>query len=168
MGYNVIMEMVTTKDVFGKTYEVEAEKLVPSVHVYGIAVQDGKALISPQFDGYDWPGGTFELGEDTVDTLKREFKGETGYDVEPEKLLGTYTSFFHHHKRNLDYQSFLVFYLVKVVGGEISTDGFDMDEKEYAKRACWVNLDNLATMRHACSIDIADELLQYAREAILR
>ncbi len=168
MGYNVIMEMVTTKDVFGKTYEVEAEKLVPSVHVYGIAVQDGKALISPQFDGYDWPGGTFELGEDTVDTLKREFKEETGYDVEPEKLLGIYTSFFHHHKRNLDYQSFLVFYLVKVVGGEISTDGFDMDEKEYAKRACWENLDNLATMRHACSIDIADELLQYAREAILR
>ena len=61
-----------------------------------------------------------------------------------------------------------MFYLVKVVGGEISTDGFDMDEKEYAKRACWVDLDDLATMRHACSIDIADELLRYAREAILR
>lgn len=159
------MKTVTAKDVFGKTYEVEVEKLTPSVHVYGIAVQDGKALISPQFDGYDWPGGTFELGESTEETLKREFKEETGYEVEPEKLVGIYTSFFHHHKRDIDYQSFLVFYLVKIVGGEISTDGFDVDEREYAHRACWVDLDKLETMRHACSIDIAKELLVYAHEA---
>ena len=159
------MKKVITQDVFGKTYEVDAEKLVPSVHVYGIAVRGDKALISPQFDGYDWPGGTFELGEDTVDTLKREFREETGYEVKLEKLLGIYTSFFHHHKRNIDYQSFLVFYLVKIVGGEISTDGFDSDEKEYAKEARWVKLGDLHKMRHACSIDIADELLQYAEEA---
>lgn len=139
--------------------------MVPSVHVYGIAVQDGKALISPQFDGYDWPGGTFELGEGTEETMKREFREETGYEVEPEKLLGIYTSFFHHHKRNVDYQSFLVFYLVKIVGGEISTDGFDVDEKEYAEKARWVALDELETMRYACNIDIAAELLALARQA---
>lgn len=159
------MKTVIAKDVFGNTYEVEAAKLVPSVHVYGIAVQDGKALISPQFDGYDWPGGTFELGESTEETLKREFKEETGYEVRPRKLIGIYTSFFHHHKRNIDYQSFLVFYLVEIVGGEISTDGFDVDEREYAEKARWMTLDALETMRHACSIDIAAELLAQARQA---
>ncbi len=78
-------------------------------------------------------------------------------------LLGIYTSFFHHFKRNKDYQSFLIFYAVKIVGGEISTDGFDTDEKEYASEARWVELSQLATMHHACSIDIADELLQLAK-----
>lgn len=153
------MKMIATKDVHGKEYKVPVEKLVPSVHVYGVVVQDGKALISPQFDGYDWPGGTFELGEDTVETLKREVEEETGYEVEPVKLLGIWTSFFHHIKRDVDYQSFLVFYLVKIVGGEISNAGFDEDEKEYAKEAQWVEFDKLKTMKHACSLDIAGELL---------
>lgn len=154
------MKMITTKDVYGKEYEVPVERLVPSVHVYGVVIRDGKALISPQYDGYDWPGGTFELGEDTVETLRREVKEETGYDVEPVKLLGIYTSFFHHIKRNIDYQSFLVFYLAKIVGGGISDSGFDDDEKEYAKEAQWVDFDKLKTMHHACSSDIAGELLE--------
>ena len=126
----------------------------------------GKALVSPQFDGYDWPGGTFKLGETVQDTLIREFKEETGYDVEPVKLLNIYTSFFHHVKRNKDTQSYLIFYSVKIVGGEISDQGFDVDEREYAKLARWVSLDELAEMKFACNLNISDELLRYAREAL--
>lgn len=158
------MSKVTTTDFYGKKYEVEKSDLIPSVHVYGVAVRDGKVLVSPQFDGYDWPGGTFELGEDTVETLKREFWEETGYEVEPVKLLGIYTSFFHHPKRNKDYQSFLVYYGVKITGGEISTEGFDADEKDYAQAARWMSLEELRKMRHACSIDIAEEILGFADE----
>lgn len=158
------LEKVVTVDVLGGEHEAKVEGLIPKVHVYGIAVQDGKALVSPQFDGYDWPGGTFELGESTIETLRREFKEETGYDVEPTKLLAIHTSFFHHLKKNLDYQSFLVFYAVKIVGGELSTAGFDVDEKEYASEAKWVNIDKLHKMKHACSLDIAEELIGYAKE----
>ena len=158
------METVTTIDVYGGKHEIPTKQLTPSIHVYGIAIRGDEALISPQFDGYDWPGGTFKLGEDTISTLKREFKEETGYDVEPTKLLGVYTSFFHHLKRGCDYHSLLVFYLVKIVGGEISTDGFDVDEKEYAKQARWVKLEDLRKMHHACSLDIADELLDLAEK----
>ncbi len=163
LAYGIILSMnkIITTDVYGKKYEVPIEKLTPSVHVYGIIVKDGKALISPQYDGYDWPGGTFKLGEDTVATLKREVKEETGYDVEPVKLLGIYTSFFHHVKRNQDYQSLLVFYLAKIVGGELSDEGFDNDEKEYAKLARWVEIGELRKMRHACNLNIADELLGF-------
>lgn len=153
------MKKITTVDVYGKRYVVPVEKLIPSMHAYAIIVKNGKALISPQYNGYDWPGGTFKLGEDTVTTLKREVKEETGYEVEPEKLLGVYTSFFHHIKRNVDYQSFLVFYLARIVGGEISDEGFDEDEKEYAKLAQWVDLKELRRMRYASNLEIADELL---------
>lgn len=58
-----------------------------------------------------------------------------------------------------DHHSLLVFYLVKIVGGELSDEGFDEDEREYAKIARWVDLDELRRMRHACSVDIADKLI---------
>lgn len=156
------MDKITTTDYYGNKYEVNPDNMKVSIHVYGIAIEDGKALISPQFDGYDWPGGTFKIGEDTVQTLKREFKEETGLEVEVVRLLDVETSLFHHYKRGTDHHSILVFYLVKVVGGAITDAGFDDDEKEYARLAEWVPITKLRKMRHACSVDIADKLLDLA------
>lgn len=158
------MEKIITTDYYGNQHEANPDKMTVSIHVYGIAIRDGQALISPQFDGYDWPGGTFKIGEDTVQTLKREFKEETGFDVEPIKLLDVETSLFHHVKRGTDHHSLLLFYLVKIVGGELSDAGFDADEREYAKLAKWVSLDELRNMHHACSVDIADKLLDLVQE----
>lgn len=152
--------MITTRDVFGTEYSVPADKLQLSVHVYGIAIRGDKVLISPQWDGYDYPGGTMELGETIEETLKREFKEETGFEVEPKQLIGAYSSFFHVVKTvDLDKQGILLFYFVKIVGGELSIAGFDEHEKEYAKEARWVTIDELRKMHHACNIDIADELI---------
>lgn len=158
------MAKVVTTDYYGNTYEANPEDMSVQIHVYGIAIKDGSALISPQFGGYDWPGGTFNLGEDTIQTLKREFKEETGFDVEPIKLLDVETSLFHHYKRGTDHHSILVYYLVKIVGGELSDEGFDTDEREYAKLAKWVDLGDLRKMHLACSIDIADKLLDLAQK----
>jgi len=153
---------ITTRNVYGEEFEAEAGKLALSVHVYGVAVRDGKILISPQFDGYDFPGGTVELGETLAESLVREIYEETGLKAKPVKLLNIYTSFFHHHKTGKDYQTYLIYYLVDVEDGEITAAGFDEDEKEYAKMARWVTIDELNDMRHASSnnIDVARELLQ--------
>ncbi len=150
---------IDTYDVYQNKYVTDINKLELSVHVYGIAIDDGKILISPQYDGFDFPGGTVKMGETHINTLIREVKEETGYCVEPIELLNVYTSFFHHAKRNKDYQSYLIYYLIKIVDGEISNEGFDEDEKIYAKTAKWVDINELKSMRHACSIDIIDELL---------
>lgn len=149
---------IETYDVYNNKYVADINKLELSVHVYGIAIENGKILISPQYDGYDFPGGTAEKGETHIDTLVREIKEETGYLVEPIELLNIYTSFFHHIKKNKDYQSYLIYYLVKIVDGKISNEGFDEDEKEYAKTAKWVNIEELSKMRHANSINVFDEL----------
>lgn len=158
--------MITTTDYYGKKYRADPKDMAVSIHVYGMALQDGKTQISPQFDGYDWPGGTFKLGEDTIQTLKREFKEETGFDVEPVKLIDVETSLFHHYKRGTDHHSLLVFYLVRIIGGELPDAGFDEDEREYAKLAKWVSLDDLKKMRLACSIDIADKLIKLIKAEI--
>lgn len=155
--------MIITTDYYGKTYEADPKEMTASIHVYGIALREHngvkEALISPQIGGYGWPGGTFQFGEDTIQTLKREFKEETGFVVEPIKLLDVETSLFHHCKRGIDYHSILIFYLVSIVGGKLTDEGFDTDEREYARLAQWIPLADLRKMKHACSIDIADKLL---------
>ncbi len=155
---------IITEDIYGDKHEAKVEDLQLSVHVYGIALQDGKVLISPQFNGYDWPGGTMELGETIEETLRREVKEETGLEVEPLRLVGAYTSFFHHVFKKNDHQAILLFYLVKVVGGEISVDGLDDFEQRYAKEARWVPIEELKTMHHACSIDVTDDLFKVIEE----
>ena len=77
-----------------------------------------------------------------------------------------YTSFFHH--KNKDYQSYLIYYLVNIISGDISDDGFDEDEKIYAQKAKWVNIDYLKNSRHACSIDISNELINIISNIINR
>lgn len=160
------MTSIITTDYYGNQYRVSSDDVKPSIHVYGVAIDGNKALISPQFDDYDWPGGTFKIGEDTIRTLKREFKEETGLDVEPLKLLDIETSLFHHYKRGTDHHSALVFYLVKIVGGEITDTGFDVDEKEYASLAKWLPISELRKMKLVCSIDIADKILDLAMEEV--
>lgn len=150
---------MTTYDVYNNKYFVNKDELDLSVHLYGIALKDNKILISPQYNGFDFPGGTVKKGETHIETLIREVKEETGYLVEPKDIAKIYTSFFHHNKRNKDYQSYLIFYFVDIVDGNISTEGFDDDEKEYAKMAKWVDLDYIKNNKHACSLDIKDELI---------
>ena len=45
------------------------------------------------------------------------------------------------------------------VDGKISDEGFDEDEKEYAQKAKWVDIEYLRKNKHACSINIKDELI---------
>ena len=124
---------IDTYDFYKNKHIADVDSLEFTVHVYGIAIKDGKVLISPQLDGFDFPGGTAEKGETHIETLIREVKEETGYVVEPVELLNVYTSFFHHSKSKKDSQSYLIYYLVNIIDGEISDEGFDDFEKEYAR-----------------------------------
>lgn len=154
------MNTTTVHDLYGHSYKAKTEDLNLSVHVYGIAKQGDKILISPQFDGFDFPGGTAKKGETHLETLRREFKEETGFNAKPTRLLGIYTSFFRHIKTGQDYQSYLIYYLVDITGGELSDKGFDESEKSYARLARWATIAELKQMRHACSVNILDDLLE--------
>ena len=54
---------ITSMDKDGGTYEVPLSDLIWRPTAYAIIIQDGKILLSPQWDGYDLPGGGIDLGE---------------------------------------------------------------------------------------------------------
>ncbi len=138
---------IKCRTIDGDYVEVSAEELTFRPSVYGVAVKDGNVLLVPQWDGYDFPGGGVDLGELLTDTLIREVKEETGLDAKPGQVLLVQDDFFFHPNRKRAFQTPLIYFLCDIVGGELSTEGFDEHEKDYAKKAEWISLDKVPSLR---------------------
>ena len=88
------MPEVVCKDIYGKEYKVDSEKVFFRPSVYGILIKDNKVLLVKQFgDGYDFPGGGIDKHETVIDGLKREFWEETGFKVKEEELVDCQSAF---------------------------------------------------------------------------
>src|SRR4249919_3771137 len=85
---------VIGNDIDGNTLEIPVDELRWRPSVYAIIIKDGKLLCSPQYNGYDVPGGSVELGETLEEALVREVREETGITAGSPKLLVCANSFF--------------------------------------------------------------------------
>jgi len=151
-------KQIYAKDLYGKEHAVEAADVIWRPSVYGIVIHDGKVLLSPQHNlGYDLPGGGVDIDESLEAAVVREVKEETGLDVRVTKLVTVADNFFiwkpESEQDRATYHSVLCYYRCELVGGEISTDGFDEDEQEYAQMAEWVDLDKVTNISIASSYD---------------
>jgi 8-oxo-dGTP pyrophosphatase MutT (NUDIX family) len=101
-----------------------ANSVVPSV-VAVVRDADGRVLMIHKTDNDKWalPGGGHEIGESIADTVVREVKEETGYDVEVVTITGAYTN--PRHVMAYDdgevRQQFSIAFLARLVGGEART-----------------------------------------------
>lgn len=116
--------------------------------VYGLLIKDDKILLSPQNDGYDFPGGGVNMDEKLSEGLRREFWEETGLKIESGKVLETHSSFYKPSNRNGHikdeyWNCQLIYFLVKQIGGKLSLDYIDEDEKGYLSLATWIDIDKL-------------------------
>jgi len=138
----------------GKTEPVQAEKLIFRPSVYGIIIEGEKILLSPQWDGYDFPGGGVEKGETLEEALLREVKEETGLTVKKGGIIACEQDFFKSwYYKDVFCHSILMYFLCTNPEGEISTDGFDELEKEYMKKAEWVDIDKIDNLKFYNGVD---------------
>lgn len=154
-------QQVTCEDIEGKTYQVDTDQLTFRPAVYGVIVKDGKILMSKQWDGYDFPGGGIELGEPTEQALVREVKEETGIDVRMGSILHSEHSFFKLPYKGNFVHSIHMYYECEVIGGELSTEFFDEQEKQYADKPEWVNLSEIKNVKIYSSGDVDKVLEKY-------
>ncbi len=116
------------------------------IGIYGVLIDQGRVLLTstrvPSGIITNFPGGGLELGESPVEALRREFREETGIDVEVEHLLFASQRF----QRNPEYpheQLMHIYYLVRHTEGSVVHSGNNDD----VAQAMWVHPSELSAHR---------------------
>ena len=98
---------------------------------------EGRILLLRRKDNDKWtmPGGTIDFGESLGQCAVREVREETGFDIEIEGLIGTYTdpNVLIAYSDGEVRQEFTLVYAAKIKGGELMID-------HESKEAVWVSI----------------------------
>lgn len=150
-----------------------------NIRVYGILKDDNNnILVSDEYVRGNYftkfPGGGLELGEGTRDCLKREFKEETGLEVEIGKHIYT-TDFYQPSAFRSADQIISIYYIVScrnMTGLKTSVKPFDLSEEITSNPAAagesfrWVALKDFSVETVDLPIDkIVAEIIILQRES---
>ncbi len=144
---------VICSDIEGNKFNVPVSELSFRPSVYALIIENGKILLSKQWEGYDFPGGGMELGETIEKALKREVMEETGVEVQVGKVIACENSFFKLPFVGTYVHSILMYFLCKNIGGILTTDNFAENEKKYADMPEWIDLNNIDKIKFCNSVD---------------
>lgn len=92
-------------------FDIEGELF--SYRIAGVLIKDSKILLTKGGDDYSLPGGHAQIGETSQETIIREFKEETGFDVEPIDVISTYENFWKWDEKNC--HQLCIFYRLKMI-----------------------------------------------------
>jgi len=142
------MQTIRCRDLNGNLTEpIPVDQIIDRISVYGIIIYNKHVLLVPQWDGYDFPGGGKEPGETLYDTLIREVREETGYEVERGQTISVSDDYFVHPHREEYWHSVLIYYTAHITGGELSDEGLAEFEKEYEGMAQWIPIEDTPNLR---------------------
>jgi ADP-ribose pyrophosphatase YjhB (NUDIX family) len=110
----------------------------PVILVYATAmIRDGEGRILFQRRGdfpiWGLPGGLLEPGETIAQTLVREAREETGFDVAPVRFIGLYSSpdYMVHYRNGDEVQQVTAFFDCRITGGDGRPDGTESLSQEF-------------------------------------
>jgi 8-oxo-dGTP diphosphatase len=96
-----------------------------SCRIYGVLQKDRQVLLTRsrfatrQF--VNFPGGGVELGEAPIEALRREYREETGLEIEPLRVL--YASESCHVSTHQPMQIVSFYWLIRETKGTLKMDG---------------------------------------------
>lgn len=113
---------MSRKDYYHQPNSPQPNALVPAASAV-IADTEGKILLHKRSDNNLWslPGGAMDLGESIEQTIIREVKEETGFDVEVLKCIGIYTDPEHviEYSDGEIRQQFSICFKCRIIGGNL-------------------------------------------------
>ena len=111
--------------------------------VLGVAIKDGKLLVSEAYDSvknnyfYRCLGGGIEFQETSIDALKREFKEELNIDIEVGNFLGVAENIFTYNgKKGHE----IVFFYEINIPENLYQEKYIQDEDGEIGEAVWVDI----------------------------
>lgn len=113
--------------------------------VLGVAIKDGKLLVSEAYDSvknnyfYRCLGGGIEFQETSIDALKREFKEEINIDIEVGNFLGVAENIFTYNgKKGHE----IVFFYEINIPENLYQEKYIQDEDGEIGEAVWVDIND--------------------------
>ncbi len=110
-------------------FAAETGYATPKVDVRGVVFRDNKILmVKEKIDGH-WslPGGWADIGLSPKEIAIKEVREESGYIVEPIRLLGVLDKKFHAHPPS-PWHVYKIFILCEIAGGEATTNTTETTE----------------------------------------
>lgn len=119
--------------------------------VYGVVRHEGKVLLAKKARGpysgmYDLPGGGVEFGETPEQTVRREFMEETGFVVEPLRLLAAMTTRLQYVNASLEVEDLHhigIIYEVELAVGEDPNAAKDGPDGQGSLGAVWLDAEQV-------------------------
>ncbi len=136
-----MIKSIVVHDLHQKEFQVSVDKLVFRVSIYGILKNGNDEILlqkNPRYDKLNLPGGSVELGETFEIALSREFLEETGYAINPTKLIDVQQDFFTYDDKY--FQSVTIFYEVDLINNTKVEINKVEGDSEYA---IWIKKENL-------------------------
>lgn len=143
----------TKKNTCMKDILFDVDGVLFSYRVGGVLIKNNKILLTKGVDDYSLPGGHSQIGETSQETIIREFKEETGLDVEPLIVISTYENFWKWDDKNC--HQLCINYRLKMINeNQELIPNPDTKGTEYV----WLELEKLKSI-NLYPVGISDQIL---------
>ena len=139
------MSVLECRALDGSIKRIDVADITIRPAVYGIIVQNGKALLMTMTANgkFHLPGGSVHDGEVIEDALRREIKEETGLEVSKIRFNHFEEIFYYYDPSRSAHQGLHFFYTCEPSSLELIED--ELVEDSSAEKPRWIDIESLKT-----------------------
>lgn len=159
-------ETVIARTIQGDKKEVLVKDLKFRIGVYAVIIREGKVLLTPWDDGWDFPGGGMDIDESINEALAREVREETGMEIEQGPLVVVGNNFFISPTSQRPSNSIGIYYLGLNAYGDSARTDFTESEKAHSGPPKWFDIEEAKKLKFYASSINAVEAVAVLEKAV--